>query len=135
MYLVDSGVWIAASNPKDKHHREAVPVLKSILSGAQGKAIITNLIFSEVTTYIRKKIGKKQSVEAARLIMDSEHVKIIFIDENIFNAAYHMFEKYPELSFADATSVAVMKDRDIRQIISFDRGFDTVRDINRLEKI
>ncbi|MEM3421737.1 MAG: PIN domain-containing protein, partial [Candidatus Hadarchaeum sp.] len=74
-------------------------------------------------------------VEAARLIMDSEHVKIIFIDENIFNAAYHMFEKYPELSFADATSVAVMKDRDIRQIISFDRGFDTVRDINRLEKI
>ena len=135
MYFVDSGVWIGASNPKDTHYREATSVLKSILKGDLGKVLITNLIFSEVVTYIRRKVGRKQSVEAARMLIDSEHVEIIHIDENIFNAAYHMFERYPELSFADAASVAIMKDRGIQQIVSFDKGFNGVRDIVRFETI
>ncbi|MFH1821234.1 MAG: PIN domain-containing protein [Methanobacteriota archaeon] len=135
MYLVDSGVWIGAANPKDIHHREATSVLKSILKGELGKALITDLIFSEVVTYIRRKVGRKQSVEAARMLIDSGHVEITHIDVKIFNAAYHMFERYSELSFADAASVAIMKDRGIQQIFSFDKGFDGVRDITRLETI
>jgi len=135
MYLIDSGVWIGASNPKDTHHREAASVLKSILTGDLGKVLITNLIFSEVVTYIRRKVGQKQSVEAAMMLIDSERVEIIHVDENAFNAAYHMFERYPELSFADAASVAVMKDRDIQQIVSFDKGFNGIRDIVRFETV
>ncbi len=135
MYLVDSGVWIGASNPKDSHHREAAAVLKAILRGEPGRALITNLIFSEVVTYVRRKIGPKQSAEAARILLDSKHVEIIHIDEHIFNAAYHMFERYPELSFTDAVSVAIMRDRSIQQIISFDKGFDGIRDIVRLETV
>lgn len=135
MYLVDSGVWIGASNPKDSHYREASAVLKAVLRGELGRVLITNLIFNEVVTYIRRKIGRKQSVEAARMLLDSRHVEIIHIDEHIFNAAYHMFERYPELSFTDAVSAAIMRDLSIQQIISFDKGFDSIRDIVRLETI
>lgn len=135
MYLVDSGVWIGAANPKDAHHREATSVLKSILSGELGKAIITDLIFSEVVTYIRNKIGRSQSVEAAKMLIDSERIEIVHIDENMFNAAFFMFERYPALSFADAASVAVMKDRGVNQLVSFDKGFNGVREIVRLETL
>lgn len=135
MYFVDSGVWIGGSNPKDAHHREAVVVLKAILRGELGKVIITDLIFDEVVTYIRRKVGRKQSVEAARMLLDSKHVEIVFINEHTFNAAYHMFERYPELSFTDAASVAIMLDQGIQQIFSFDKGFDSVRDLIRLEVI
>jgi len=135
MYLVDSGVWIGAANPKDTRHREAAAVLKVILKGELGKVLITDLIFSEVVTYIRRKVGRKQSIEVARMLIDSEHVEIIYIDEHVFNAAYHMFERYPELSFTDAASVAIMIDLGIQQIFSFDKGFDGVRDIVRLEAI
>lgn len=134
MYLIDSGVWIGAANPKDVHHREATAVLKAVLKGGE-KALITDFIFSEVVTYIRRKIGQKQSVEVAKMLLDSRHVEILHTDENVFNAAYHMFKRYPRLSFADAVSVLVMKDRDIPQIVSFDRGFDSVREIIRLEAI
>lgn len=135
MYLVDSGVWIGASNPKDSHYREAVAVLKAILKGELGKILITDLIFDETVTYIRRKVGRKQSIEAARMLLDSKHVEIIHIDEHIFNAAYHMFERYQELSFTDAASVAIMIDRGIQQIFSFDKGFDSIRDIIRLETV
>lgn len=135
MYFIDSGVWIGGSNPKDVRHREAVVVLKAILKGALGKIIITDLIFDEVVTYIRRKVGQKQSVEAARTLLDSKHVEIVYIDEHTFNAAYHMFERYPELSFTDAASVAIMLDRGIQQIFSFDKGFDGVRSIIRLKTV
>lgn len=135
MFLVDSGVWIGASNPKDGHHREAARVLRAISSGEFGKVFITDLIFSEVVTYIRRKVGKMQSSEVARMLLDSERVEIRFVDEHTFSAAYHLFERYPDLSFTDAASVVMMKDLGIRQIISFDRGFDSVRDIVRLETV
>ena len=135
MYLVDSGVWIGASNPKDGHHREAMAVLKAILKGELGKVLITDLIFDEVVTYIRRKVGRRQSIEAGRMLLDSKHVEIIYIDEHIFNAAYHMFERYPGLSFTDAASVAIMIDRGIQHIVSFDKGFDGIRDIVRLERV
>lgn len=135
MYLVDSGVWIGASNPRDFHHQKAASVLKSILRGELGKVFITDFVFSEVTTYIRRKVGQKQSVEVARMLLDSKHVEIVHVDEHIFNAAYHMFEGYPRLSFTDAASVATMMDRGIQQIVSFDKGFDGVRDIARVETV
>jgi hypothetical protein len=135
MYLVDSGVWIGAFIPKDRHHQEAVAMLKEILKGKLGKVLITNLIFSEVVTYIRRKVGERQSIEAARALLNSDHVEIIHIDEHTFNAAYHMFERYHGLSFTDAASVAVMRDRGVQQMLSFDKGFDGIRDIVRLETV
>ncbi len=135
MYLIDSGVWIGAANPKDAHHREAAAVLKTILKGRLGKVYITDFIFSEVVTYIRRKIGQKESIEVAKMLLDSRHVEILHTDENIFNAAYHLFERYARLSFADAVSVTVMRDRGIRHIVSFDRGFDGVQGIVRLEAV
>ena len=135
MYLVDSGVWIGAFIPKDRHHQEAVAVLKKISKGELGKVLITDLIFGEVVTYVRRKVGGRQSIEAARALLNSEHVEIIHIDEHTFNAAYHMFERYPGLSFTDAASVAVMRDRGVQQMLSFDKGFDGIRDIVRLEAV
>jgi predicted nucleic acid-binding protein len=105
------------------------------LKGGLGKVYITDFIFSEVVTYVRRKIGQKQSADVARMLLDSRYVEIIHTDESLFNAAYHMFERYAELSFTDAVSVTVMKDRGIRQIVSFDRGLDSVREIIRLETI
>jgi predicted nucleic acid-binding protein len=135
MYIVDSGVWIGAANPRDAYHQKATAVLKAILEGRAGKALITNLIFAEVVTYIKRKVGAEESIEVAKVLMDSKHVEIVHVDEHLFNAAYHMFERYPKLSFADAASVAVAKDMKIQRIISFDKDFDGIRDIVRSEAI
>lgn len=130
MYLLDSGVWIGAFNPKDVHHSEAKPILTS---GELEKVLLTDHIFGEVLTYARRKIRPEQSVEIAKAILNSEHTEVIFIDEDIFNAAYHIFRRYHQLSFADSATVAVMRDRNISEIVSFDSDFDGVQNISRLE--
>lgn len=135
LYLIDSGVWIGAFNPKDVHHPKSKHIIKAVANRKLGRVLVTALIFSEVVTYIRRKIGVKQSIEVARALLDSRNVEVVHIDQHTFSAAYHMFEKYPALSFADAVSVSVMKDRGVQQIISFDRDFDGVRDIIRLEVV
>jgi len=133
LYFIDSGVWIGAFNPRDAHHLKSKRVVKAVANGKLGRSLITALIFGEVVTYIRRKIGVEQSIEVAKAMLDSKNVEVIHIDEHTFSAAYHMFERYPALSFADAVSVTVMKDRGVQQIISFDRDFDGVRDIVRSE--
>ncbi|KUO41453.1 MAG: hypothetical protein AVW06_04385 [Hadesarchaea archaeon DG-33-1] len=135
MFFVDSGVWIGAFVPKDAHHEEALSVVKATASGKLDRVLTTAYIFNEVVTYVRRKIGAPQSIKVARALLDSENVKIVHVDEKIFNTAYHMFERYPRLSFTDAVTVVVMKDRGVEQLFSFDRGFDAVKDVRRLETI
>ena len=135
MYLVDSGVWIGGFNPKDVYYPKAKPILRAITEGKLGKILITNCIFNEIVTYLRRKVGSRLSIEVARALLDSEHVKIEHVDERIFNAAYHVFERYSELSFTDAVTVVTMLDRGVKRIFSFDSGFDRVKGIERLESI
>lgn len=135
MYIVDSGVWIGAFNPKDAHYGKAAGIVEAISRGKLGRALITSFIFGEVVTYVRRKIGPERATEVARAMLDSKHVEILHIDGHMFNAGCHIFEVYPRLSFADSVSAAVMEDTGIRHIISFDSGFDGVRDIIRLESV
>ncbi|KXB01992.1 hypothetical protein AKJ44_01640 [candidate division MSBL1 archaeon SCGC-AAA261F17] len=135
MYCVDSGVWIGAFNPKDAHHERAKPIIKAVTDGEPGGIIITDHIFGEVATYTRRKIGIEKSVKAARAMLDTDHVEIIVINDDLFSASYHIFERYPQLSFADAASIVVMRNQDVTEIFSFDSGFDGVREVNRLNAL
>ncbi|MEM3087263.1 MAG: PIN domain-containing protein [Halobacteria archaeon] len=133
-YLVDSGVWIGGFNSRDRYHPGAAPILRAIGSG-KARAVVTDCIYGEVVTYLRRKVGVRPSMDAARALLDSPHVTILDVDSALFQAAYHFFERYPRLSFTDAASVAAMKDRGLRTILSFDSGFDGVQDITRAEGV
>jgi len=137
LYLVDSGVWIGAFNPRDRHHERPKPIVGvgAVSEGALGRVFITNHIFGEVVTYLRRKIGPDRSAEVGEAMLNSAHVDTLFVDDDIFNAAHHIFRTYRQLSFADAISVVIVRDRKLPGIFSFDGGFDAVRDVNRLEAL
>lgn len=126
---------MGAFNPKDAYHDRAKPILEAVTDGELGRIIITDHIFGEVVTYTRRKIGVEESVKAARAMLDTDHVEIVVINDDLFSASYHIFERYPQLSFADAASIVVMRDRDATEIFSFDSGFDGVREVNRLNAL
>lgn len=126
---------IGAFNPRDAHHTKARPILEALVAGKLGRVLITDHIFGEVTTYLRKKVGPESSCQVAEAMLDSEHLEVAFVNEDIFNAAYHIFRRYERLAFTDAASVVVYRNRRASGIFSFDRGFDAVRNMNRLETI
>ncbi len=135
MYVVDSGVWIGAFNPRDRYYEKAKPIVQAVSSGALGKILITDHIFGEVTTYLRRKVGPDRSAGVGEAMLNSPHLETVFVDEDVFNAAHHIFRRYTQLSFADAVSVVIVRGRKSPGIFSFDSGFDAVRDVRRLDAL
>jgi predicted nucleic acid-binding protein len=133
--LIDSGVWIAAFNKKDAHHVQGKTIISALTDGKLANVLITDYIFNEVVTYTRKKLGSEVSLKIATALLDSSHLKIIMVEESVFMSSFHIFQKYDLLSFTDANIVVVMKNLKIKHLFSFDSGFDSVKDILRLESI
>ena len=130
-FVVDSGVFKGAFNPRDQYHKQAAPIVGEIGLGRLGTIIITDYIFDEILTFIRKKSSPIKSVEAMNAILDSEYIVVDKITEEIFNLAMILFETKEHLSFTDAITVIYMKSKNITDIISFDTGFDTVEGLTR----
>lgn len=129
--FIDSGVWIASFNKRDEHHEQGKAIIQAVTQKRLRNSIISDYIFDEVVTYIRKKIGSVESVETANSLLDSPNVKLVFIDDTIFQASYHIFQKYEMLSFTDATTIVIMKNLKMKDLFSFDAGFDGIKDISR----
>ncbi|HMF34804.1 MAG TPA: PIN domain-containing protein [Candidatus Lokiarchaeia archaeon] len=134
-YFIDSGVWIAAYNQKDLHHEAGSKIITALTNNQLGIAMISNQIFNEVVTFVRKRFGFDASNRAAEAMINSPHVATRMIDEKAFNAAYHIFQLYERLSFTDAAMVVIMKNEGIRFLFSFDSDFDGIKDIVRLADI
>ncbi len=75
-------------------------------------------------TFIRRRLGFEKSIQALESILASEALVIEKVGLREFEAGIIIFEKYPKLSFTDATSVAFMNFKRIMKIYSFDAGFD-----------
>ena len=116
----------------EKHHEKAKKILHSIAEGKIRGAVFSDYVLDELLTLVRKKKSPAASNEVLEQILGSE-IRLAKISENHLVLAYEVFRKYPALSFTDATSVASMLDSGIREIYSFDRDFDTVPKITRLE--
>ncbi len=54
-------------------------------------------------------------------------------DKNVVLRALDVYEEYSSLDFEDALSVAHMESRGISEIVSYDRGFDGVEGVVRVE--
>ncbi len=133
--FIDSGVWIAAYNTRDAHHNAGKKIISAVSEGLLGQVAISDYIFDEIVTYIRKKIGSIASTTVAEKMLNSPHINILRVDESVFNAAFHIFKMYDTLSFTDATVVVLVKNLQIRHLISFDSQFDGIKDVTRLSDL
>jgi hypothetical protein len=133
--MIDSGLWISAFNKKDAHHEAGKSIISAISDGLVPNVFITDYIFNEVVTYIRKKIGYAASVQVADVLLDSNNIRIINVDDSTFISAIHIFQKYEQLSFTDASIVVIMKNSNLKWLYSFDSGFDGIKDIYRIDTL
>jgi len=130
--FLDTTLFIAATFPKEKHHNEGKAIITSIEKGALGKPVITDYILDEVITFVRKRKSVAASIETLDVILYSDRLKLVKVDNRIFEAGIQLFKTYERLSFTDAVSVATMRDLEIEIIYSFDSGFDGIPGITRL---
>jgi len=133
--LLDTTIFIAAAFPKEKHHKEGKAIITSVEKGLLGKPVVTDYILDEVVTFVRKRRSVAASIETLDAILSSPRLRLVNVDNRIFEAGIQLFKTYERLSFTDAVSVATMRDLGIEAIYSFDSGFDGIPRITRLTTV
>lgn len=124
----DTSFFIAYYNASDQYHTRAVIRLKSVISSIP-TLVTTDYVFDETLTFLLKTHAINGYKRAHRYDLDIniEHkVSLIFTTELIFTKAREIFFRYnkdKKWSFTDCVSFALMKDLDIKEVLSFDSNF------------
>lgn len=131
--LVDSGVFVAHVNRRDPGHAAARRTMAAVLADRWGRAFASDYILDESVTLARSRTRSHAvAVSVADLILGrrgfTPFFDLLMVTGPIFRRALELFEAYDdqELSFTDATTVALMERRRIDHVLSFDDDFDGI---------
>jgi predicted nucleic acid-binding protein len=131
--VLDTNVLFARASERDDHHDTATDIITGIDHGGLPDALVTNYIMAEVLNLTREKLGPEAGNDMLDRLIEASHFDILHAPETDFISAQAIYQKYPKLSFVDATIVARMQHAEIEYLYSFDDDFDAVDDITRLD--
>jgi predicted nucleic acid-binding protein len=77
-------------------------------------------------------IDRRDAIQPAFDLLDALVDEVFAVDVHDVIDAKDVLGTHPQLSPRDGLHVAVMRRRDVHEILTFDRGFDSVHGIERL---
>ena len=127
MIFVDTGAWIAISNPKDQHHREAVTIYNKIQQ-QNIYFLTTDYVIDETATRLRYDTNHSLAVmflDRIELLVQIGILIVMEINKDVFEKAKALFRQYDSarLSFTDCTSFVVCAENNIAEAFAFDQHF------------
>jgi predicted nucleic acid-binding protein len=135
--IVDTGVLYADHDTDASRHEAATRAVEAIYDGEFGQPYVSDYIYDEAVTLTLK----RSDVEAAKLLrkrirgVDSYPTtyEMCSISAAVFADAVSIFERYDDqqLSFTDASTIALCERHAIDAVVSFDDDFDGV--VDRIE--
>ena len=115
---------MAYYNPRDKNHGQAVKLLHELETKQFGELFISDYIFDELITSLKKYIGNKKATEKGTELLNS--IGLIKIDDFLFKSSWQLSQKFDSLSFTDCTIVLLMKNYSINYLATFDSDFNGI---------
>jgi hypothetical protein len=125
--FVDTGVFVALHNADDDFHSRSRELMKQALKGDFGRIFTSDYVIDEaVTTALVRTRKHDLALDLGRFIIESPRITKVWVEEDSFEAAWKKFGVFKDkpLSFTDCTSIALIELKGIKQIMSFDSGFD-----------
>ena len=101
--------------------------MKRALKGEFGRVYTSDYVIDEaVTTALVRTKRHELAEDLGNYILGSPRITKIWVGEDSFNEAWLKFGllKDKPLSFTDCTSIALIEKSGMKQIMSFDCGFD-----------
>lgn len=128
--FVDSNYFIALFNPSDMLHTRACDFARKIDS-YNTFLVISNFVFLEIVTVLSQRRGRRVSIEVGEHLLTNSLIVITHVDELLQRESWHIFQNSTEknMSFVDASIVAIMKAEDITKLLTFD-----IHDFKKLQK-
>ncbi len=124
-YFVDTSAWVALFDANDKYHPFATNGL-NLLLGTPVTFLTSDYVFDETVTLLMKRDGKEQAVRYGKWVLSAENIELTRIGENVWQAAWEMFQSYDDKqwAFTDCTSFVLMRQHNLHRVFAFDRHFE-----------
>lgn len=126
MIVVDSSVWVALFNVKDKHHQRAKKELSGAISSDE-RIVVSDFVVLEVTTVLLKRVGRATSARFLDFVFKDRHASLAFTGNGIFYSVVKAFPRIGgELSFVDMSLILLAKglrarlmtyDKELRRVV------------------
>jgi predicted nucleic acid-binding protein len=130
MILVDSNVPMYLVGAEHPHKFDARRLLESVIS--RGERLVTNAEVLQEILHRYSAIGRLDAIQPAFHALLGVVDEVFPIDEQDVRAAKDILLGTSQISSRDALHVAVMRRHGVREIMSFDQGFDGMHGIVRL---
>lgn len=129
--FLDSSFLIAYAIKTDDNNEKAVKLSENGIF--DNECYVSNLIINEIVTVS----GMKGNIEKAINIYDTLKDECTIINEyenKTFNdnVLTHYKDYNTKLSFTDCAIIEIMREHNITELVSFDKGFDKSKNINRI---
>lgn len=127
MLAGDSSYFVALTDRKDRWHRDAVRLKKTLSQ----KFLVSDFVVDEAVTIIGARRGGRPAQTLFQYFADACDVE--FVDEDLLEQAmtYHLrFDG--GLSVTDCVTLALMEATGVGELVSFDDDFDRVKVITRI---
>jgi uncharacterized protein len=126
--LIDTWGWLTLNDAGERRHLEVAAFYRTLL---ERKALIytTTFILDETFTLFFKRLNSyraQQAMQQLSAAFSTERFQLIQIDEIRFIQAQNLRFKYldkPQISFTDLTSMVVMQELNIEQVLTEDAHF------------
>ena len=125
--FVDTGIFVALRNADDEFHMRSKELMKRALKGEFGRIHTSDYVIDEaITTALVRTRRHDLAVDLGKYIIESPRITKLWTRKDTFDTAWGKFRTFKDkpLSFTDCVSLAFMEKKRIKQIISFDSGFD-----------
>lgn len=125
--FIDTGIFVALRNADDELHIRSKELMKRALKGEFGRIYTSDYIIDEavITALVRTR-RHDLAVDLGKYIIKSPRITKLWTTKDTFDAAWEKFKSFKDrpLTFSDCVSLTLMEKYRIKQLISFDSGFD-----------
>ena len=120
--LADTSALYAVFDTTDALHRKARAFLEANPDVA---FVMSNYIFGETLTFVRKRLGGGPSVKVGERIRQSPRFEIVHLDEDDEEAVWEIFRRYSDKgwSWFDVTLFHLARKLGIWEVFAFDDHF------------
>lgn len=122
--FVDTSGWYALIDRRDAGHRATKNAVERLIrEGA--RLVATDYVVDESCTLTKARAGSDAALRLLDLVNETAALDLEWIGPDRFDRAEALFRRYRDqrFSFTDCTSVAVMRELRIREVITEDHHF------------
>ncbi|MEM2210289.1 MAG: type II toxin-antitoxin system VapC family toxin [Nitrososphaerales archaeon] len=96
------------------------------------EAYTSIITWDEIVWVVKKTFGLEPSIEQGKLFLTFPNLKFLAVKKSIILRAQEILEKY-KVKPRDAIHAATLIENKITSIVSYDKDFDIIKEIKRIE--